>query len=653
MWFARLCKIDRKIIQLAIICAAAGVLVLPLLAPHNRIGDGSEYYAMYLAWKLNHRPAVTPTLRESYEALTKHGYVNGLWPFDGLLNAFPSLKIDDQRDYYHFSFYSLLAAIVGSALPDKLAADATNAFYLLHYLLILISLVVALYLFRLPGVVAVTVLLAASPALWYVNKVHTEFFTISLSITAVLLLLDRRFLWATLVFAIMSTQNPGFAFVGAMTGLAWVFDPHRHATKLDGIVAVATAVIVVFHPLYYWSRHGGFSPQVFGPDGTSGDPWAFLYMPIWLTDPDVGLLSYWPLGLLIVTGGLLAHRSLDFAGGRLAFCLNAFYLLFGLFAASQTSNLNSGGTVGVARYSTWFLCCFVPFMIVLARETSISSGVLKSSIYGLGALLAVYSVFRFLPETPEDYLHATPFSVFVQTYASRFYRPPTEIFVERYARLDQGATKAAVVVGPDCGRTAFLARSLHSGIVESRYCSIIFDAQKLLALMGSRLYGRDGNKWQYTRLLPADIETVRLRARASVYDSTEERSLRPFLQSGWSHMEPWGVWSDGKAATLAIPMVAEDFPSGSRITLFTGGFVPDQVIQMIRASINGRFVAEWRYDAQSRDQLHEIIVEPEDIANGQVMLYFDIPTAVSPKSLGFGDPRELGLAISRISISER
>lgn len=636
-------------IQLTIIIVTAAALCLPLFSIPHRIGDGSEYYAMYLAWKLTHWPIVTPELREAYNALPAHHYTH-LWPFDGLLNAFPSLKIGEQRDYNHFSFYSLLAVVVGAVLPAKLGVDPTYAFYLLHYVLICVTVGVAYYLFGLPGITAVMVLFAASPALWYINKVHTEFFTIALSMIAVLALLGRRLMWSALALAIASTQNPSFAIVAVATGVAWVFDKEEKGTKAEAVFAVLSGVIVALHPLYYWSRHGGFSPQVFGPDGTSGDPLAFLYMPIWLIDPDIGLLPYWPLGLLLIVAGLFAWRSFDFRGGKLAAGLIVFYVLISLFAASQTSNLNSGGTTGVARYSTWLLCCFLPFLIVFARDLSFQPFVVRSVAYGLGLALMIYGAVKFQPNALEDYRNATPVSKFVQTYLSWLYRPPTEVFVERYAKGDQDLPRVAVVVGPDCSRAAFLARSLRVGTVDSRHCEIGLDPEKLLALMANRLDGRDGRKWQYTRLSATDVELVRLRPSSS-YDA-KDQSLRVLLRSGWARLEQWGIWSDGKEAVLAFPLSRADFPAGIRLTLHTGAFVPQGVRQSITPRVNGKALGVWLYDAESNDQLREIVIGPEDLPEKDpTVIRFHIPTAVSPRAFGSHDPRELGLAISKVSIA--
>jgi hypothetical protein len=638
-------------LQLTIIVVAAGMLCLPLLAPHDRIGDGSEYYAMYLAWKLTHRPLVTPGLREAYEALIAHGYVNNLWPFDDLINAFPNLTIGQERDFNHFSFYSLLAAAIGSLLPGSFGADPTYAFYLLHYALIVAAAGLGYHLFRLPGVTAVMALFAASPALWYANKVHTEFFTIALSTIAVLAILDRRLIWATLAFAMAGTQNPSFAIVAAVTGLTWIVDKREPSTKADTVVAVLSGVICVLHPLYYWSRHGGFSPQVFG-HGTSGDPLALLYMPVWLIDPDVGLLPYWPLGLLLIVTSFFAHRQFNFRGGWLAAGLIGFYLLVSLFAASQTSNLNSGGTIGVARYSTWLLCCFIPSLIVFARAISFRPLFWKSAAYGLGAMMMIYAMVKFRPEAAEDYKHATPVSIFVQTYVSRLYRPPTEIFVERYANEDLVDANVAVVVGPDCSRAAFLVRNLHVGTVESRYCEIGLDPEKLLALISNRLYARDGQKWQYTRLSAADVEAVRLRPSSS-YDA-KDKSLRLLLRSGWGRLEDWGVWSDGTEAVLALPISRADYPTGARITLYTDAFVPQDVRQTVTPLVNGKALGVWRYDAQSKDQFREIVISPEDMpGKDPTVIRFDIPTAVSPRAFGASDARVLGLAVSKVSIAAR
>jgi len=90
---------------------------------------------------------------------------------------------DGRQDLPHFWFYSLLAA------PFVRAALAAGAHPLTGFTVLNISLLIgvaALLATCVPP--AVVLLVAAGPVLWWVDKAHTEVFTLSLITTALLLL---------------------------------------------------------------------------------------------------------------------------------------------------------------------------------------------------------------------------------------------------------------------------------------------------------------------------------------------------------------------------------------------------------------------------------------------------------------------------------
>ena len=216
---------SRLAVVLAIAIAPFSVVVANLVSPHMRVGDGSEYYALYLSWIATARPYLSPALASTYGEMLASKQIIGLHvPFDAFAKAVPHLLVGSTQDVNHFWFYSGLAALIGIVTPFGSLTDPTNAFIALHVLLALAATTIAFYLFRWAGLIAVTLILVASPAIWFANKVHTEYFTITLTSIAVLSLLGRRFTWSVLALALAATQNPSFAVGAVIIGLLWLTD---------------------------------------------------------------------------------------------------------------------------------------------------------------------------------------------------------------------------------------------------------------------------------------------------------------------------------------------------------------------------------------------------------------------------------------------
>lgn len=351
-----------------------GTLFAPLfifwiarVAPHQRVGDGSEYIAMYYAWKETGRPFLTTVVGEHYEALRATGAIAGMIPYTTILDSFPALKLGSTQDVNHFWFYSLLAAFfgkIGSGLG--FFRDPTYAFALLHTSLALVANLVALRFFGAAGLIAASFILVGSPAIWFVDKIHTEFFTVATTLIAVLGLLAKRLPLATLGLALASTQNLSFALPAAVTGAVWLFNvPGPKPSRVDVALVVAAALVALLHPFYYFARFGAFTPQVFGY-GAKFSLEGLGNSLLWFFDPDMGLFPNWPVSVaVIIIGGIAWAKRGGFPGGARAYALMALLFSTNFIAQSATITLNSGGTVDIARYAFWYLPFLAPFLIAM------------------------------------------------------------------------------------------------------------------------------------------------------------------------------------------------------------------------------------------------------------------------------------------------
>lgn len=126
----------------------------------------------------------------------------------------------------------------------------------------------------------------------------------------------------------------------------------------------------------------------------------------------------------------------------------------------------------------------------------------------------------------------------------------------------------------------------------------------------------------------------------------------PLLTSGWSNIEPAGVWSVGHSARVTVPsqMLAEDAPN--KIGLRLLGFTPPSIpTQKVTVSVGGRVLARW--SVGSGWMLYEVEVPRGAVAPGHdLVLDFDLPQAAQPSATlpGSTDPRLLAIAIQRLQV---
>jgi hypothetical protein len=473
----------------------SGFVAATLFLPSMRVGDGSEYYAMFLAWTQAFRPWMLDFVWQAYERFAAHSGVAGVVSADRLANAFPALKIGDTHDFNHFWFYSFLAAIVGF-VPQKLGlADPTISFGALHGLLLAVPAVMAYRSYGWVGVVAVLLLVLSSPLIWYINKVHTEFFTVTMVAASVLAIMRRDVPLSALFLAIASTQNlpiAGVAFVMCavfVVSRIWIKTPREDVARIM-LILTATAIFAALHPIYYYMRFHVLTPQLLAGGAEIGI--GLRYAFIWLIDPDIGLLPNWPTGVVALIGGLLivAKRPGLWDGSRmLFFAYSLLFIAVCLFAQSSTTNINSGATPGPARYGLWYIPLALPFIITCIRWAS-EQRVRLVMVVGLTTIACAVSSFTFAPWRHEAYNKPTLQSTLVQTYLPALYEPPPEIWLERYSGHGERRPTMpyAAVVGPDCNRVLVTAHA--AGSIENVYhCRLRPKAQKAIRAAASSSSG--------------------------------------------------------------------------------------------------------------------------------------------------------------------
>ncbi|RYE43232.1 MAG: hypothetical protein EOP24_29245 [Hyphomicrobiales bacterium] len=615
-----------------------------------RVGDGSEYYGLYLAIKNHHVPWMTAGAYVDYSQLQASGQIQGLVTGEFLRDSFPALRRGDTADFNHFWFYSLPPALLASVLElSGIQIPVQSAFLAWHALLLFLPMRLAYRAHGTLGVVVVIALTVCSPIIWFSDKVHTEFFTYSLALCTFILVSQKRLVAASCCMAIASTQNPSFAIISLVLLLmrASLLRVNRPVPR-EVFGAIATCLIVLVHPLYYFARFGVPTPQLLAGGAKIGGHFSDSY--VWFFDPDVGLLPNWPLGLLIAVAMIFCItkiRRRDWLSMGSFFI--AAYLLINLFAQSSTINLNSGATPGLARYALWYIPVFYPFAIYfgeLLRAKAnfyLTASVLMALAVYFGANAYIYD-----PRQPESYASPSPFSKFLQTYLPSLYDPPSEIFLERFSGTGESAATHALsaVVGPSCDKVLIFPNRDPRLYSIPDHCMLMKDA----ILREVAEAGRKSSEPRYIRIStkgsPSD-----LRGTGSYFFRNGDSGLG-LLGEGWHKAESWGIWSKAPAQ-LSIPCApgeARDF--GLELTLRP--FVSSQYPSTPLRIASGRQVF---YEGSVAEYVQNIsILIPRDLCDARNRATITIAPGRfhSPKELALSDDdRPLGIGLEKIHYPDR
>ena len=635
-------------LYLFIVFGLGAIFSLLLLLKPTRVGDGSEYYALYLAFLETMRPWMTDASFMEYGRLVESERIRGIVPLGHLSQSFPALKLQGMADFNHFWFYSFLASIIGSIISLVGGQFGPHtSFLILHWLLLCLPTLLAFRYYGWKGVVVVLLMTFGSPMIWFLDKVHTELFTYCLALASIIYGLNARYVSAAVAMALASTQNPSFAIVAGFLLCARALNTKYRNYSFWEVVGVASTVFVVsLHPAYYFFRFGVPTPQLLAGGTDLGGNLANFY--IWIFDPDLGLLPNWPVGcVFLVFGGISLYttskRKDSSRSVNLTFWLFLFvYFLVSIYSHSSTQNLNSGATPGVSRYALWYTPLLFPFALWATSWTVEKKIRIIITTFVFGFLL-FFNAHSNAPTRPESYSTPTKLSAFIQKRFPNFYNPPAEVFFERYSGFGEspGGATVMAVVGPDCKKVLLLPGLDRIRVAAPSECLI--DTEALAAILKPKQTGLHTAK--YATLTANELNKIIFKPIVGKnYRLNEGGEGGSVLRSGWSVRETWGVWSDGRMAKIELPLPPSVDGNKSRVialnlVAFTHG--PRLGTQF---SINTASQKLWEGEltGQPTDVVIEIPVEV--LIDDRVILSLIIENPESPSAIGLSsDARKLGV----------
>lgn len=126
-----------------------------------------------------------------------------------------------------------------------------------------------------------------------------------------------------------------------------------------------------------------------------------------------------------------------------------------------------------------------------------------------------------------------------------------------------------------------------------------------------------------------------------------------WLVDGWSQPEGWGTWSDGNHAELALdPRQFHSAKDGLRLTFGARVFVSQaHPRQRIEVRLNHEIVAQYLVEYPQQNVKLAVDVPAGDMGGAsKIRVGFNLPDAISPKSLGQGgDTRQLALGLMTVN----
>lgn len=645
----------------AIVFIAVFFFAIVSRMPSIRVGDGSEYYALQIAWSHTQRPYMTESSWELYEALQATSSVEGLVSRETLESAFPALRLGATADFNHFWMYPALATLVQRAAAVLgIELSSHESFLALHGLLFAIVLLLVVMWHGSRGAIAWIALSLGSPILWFTTKVHTEYFTVCLTVIAVAAAIKHRWAAAGAALALASTQNISFALpalVACIVALPLGRAQGDRSSALNICLLSVAAVLALIHPAYYFFRFGILTPQLIA-GGTSIDEVNPLRALNFLFDLDVGLLPNWPFGVVLASAGLFSIKWKRTRRDVTLLILLLTYVGSSLLAQSTTTNMNSGATINVSRYGLWYLCLFFPLFL---GALCLASKHAKATRTGLmaAALLSLFilNYYSYRPDQYEKYTSPTWASSFAYTHLPSMIKPDMEIFRERNSGVGETPIpRPAVVLGPNCRLALILTGAKREpDVLGARHCGM--SQSGLIGLLKRRGAWSDvGSADRYMVLSIHDISSLYpLIERGSVIRASGSPSpMRDFLISGWSIDEPWGVWSDGENAKIGF-IIKDSGARNIRISLLMTAFFYGSHNQVaVMPSANGRALPALVIRANDALKMrYEIEIPMRDVvlSHGRIELSFQIKNSRSPQELGISnDRRQLGIGLIEMSV---
>ncbi|MDX2186813.1 MAG: hypothetical protein SFV32_07775 [Opitutaceae bacterium] len=656
------------------------------LSPVGR-GDAVSYYAVGEALLNRFSTAVTA---QDFIDGRKHladplgnQFYDGFqgWDYFGTLAAAGNSSVyllqrgpDGTYHSIHFPFYACLHSAVAFPL-ELFGFNPLRAGALLNAVLIG---AVALFHLRCRALRPQTrilslVLIHTSAFLFYFQWGSPEVLIAVAALAGILAALDGKWTSSSIFFAIAALQSPPF-IIAITLPLGWslweLFEQYTRFRDsgflqplLYRLLRFVPAAIVALVPYgYNFYKFGSLNPVV-----ASG------YIDLSLIDR----LRIWSFWFDLNQGMIVGHPWIAFcvpvaliAIRRYLAYPNGYSSHFGiwvkaslLFATAFFTTLPFLGQVNWNAGQDWYLryammtsplFCISYFW--LCELPLMRGGWIRSLNHCalLFQLIYIGVVGTIVSKPFGEYVELKPWSKMLLSCAPELYNPEPEIFAERTSHKDglaissdsiflnedrRGITK--ILFGPD---SIFGKRFFSEDLSPLSLCHL--DSGRRMRA-GDRTASRDG--WYYANG-PFGLVVESSGQRIPI-NSENELTSSLMLEGDWGTLEPWGVWTIGREATVTLFLPQEI--EGGRVRMLLTGYVVDQSpLRSVDIIINGVVLANVALQLDHSVREFEFVLPTLPI-EGQLrraQLEFQVRNPTSPNQLGLAeDNRQLGVGLSWIA----
>ncbi len=420
---------------------------------HIPYGDGAEYVMMTESFYNHQSPELTKEDASKYiNYLEKRGFqVHKIGEFKKVL------EMDDNRSWfpgyyksefngnwysYHFWMYSAFC-VPARFILEHLEADIRVTGLMTNLFLIFwgMWLILRMNQYSQGQRIVLALLLAFSPALFYVDWIHTEVFSGVLVFMAVVYYSIQRKYLALFLFSIAATQNPTL-FIPAL--FVFIELLYKNGIKWKVLLLLFVCSFWIVIPAGFYKLHFGVA-SIIGDSGVlSWDVvsirrlWGFFF------DLNQGLILGIPLLFLLLLGFLIYDLVKKQAFKPYLFLVSI--LLMSLFFMQMTI-WNDGNAV-IKRYAVW--CASIIIVVFFLRILKLK----KQWFYIISCVVIITQVVAIFSQQSfyKPYWHGSHFNKlarYVMNNYPDFYNPEPIIFKFRLQKFELSSTDSVLVYTDD------------------------------------------------------------------------------------------------------------------------------------------------------------------------------------------------------------
>jgi len=293
------------------------------------------------------------------------------------------------------------------------------------------------------------------------------------------------------------------------------------------------------------------------------------------TDLNFGFLPYFGIYFIIILIALVGSTK------RLEFFVTLIMTVIISLAYSINFHINCDGT-GLHRYMSWTSTIIIITSIYFSSYIlnnnlrKISSFLIILSFIWAGGITYYYGGLKAATNNRNFYVSMGPIASSVLEYYPKAYNPLYSTFNSRIRNVDGGydlPDKPIYYIASDNSITKILASSKMLSQINSDTCGDKSIIQNSFEINRIGYFYININK------------NILFLAKCMKLDNNID--INDIIREGWSSVEPFGVWTDGRYAKISI--VTEDIPN----EIIINGFpfiAPGLPSQRIKIKLNGKDV---------------------------------------------------------------